>query len=42
MAASIPPELHRGIYIVNARHVRLRHIDIEGQAGDKIHLENVS
>ncbi|MDI7776484.1 glycoside hydrolase family 28 protein [Asticcacaulis sp. EMRT-3] len=42
MAASIPPELHRGIYIVNARHIRLRHIDIEGQAGDKIHLENVS
>lgn len=42
MAASIPAELHRGIYIVNARHVRLRHIDIEGQAGDKIHLENVS
>jgi polygalacturonase len=42
MAASIPPERHRGIYIVNARHVRLRHIDIEGQTGDKIHLENVS
>ena len=42
MAASIPLERHRGIYIVNARHVRLRHIDIEGQTGDKIHLENVS
>lgn len=42
MAASIPPELHRGIYILNARHIRLKHIDIEGQLGDKIHLENVS
>lgn len=42
MAASIHPVARQGLYICNARHVRLDHIDIEGQDGEKIRLESVS
>lgn len=42
MAASIPAVARQGIYIRNARHVRLDHIDIEGQDGEILRLESVS
>jgi polygalacturonase len=42
MAASMPPIARQGLYICNARHVRLDHIDIEGQDGEEIRLESVS
>ncbi|MGN6207884.1 glycoside hydrolase family 28 protein [Asticcacaulis sp.] len=42
MAASIPAVACQGIHIRNARHVRLDHIDIEGQDGEILTLESVS
>ncbi len=39
MAAGIEPVARLGIHISNARSVCLDNIDIEGQAGDKIRLE---
>lgn len=42
MAASITPVARMGVYICNARHIRLKDLDIEGQSGDRVRLENVS
>ena len=42
MAASIPAVARQGIYISHARHVRLDHIDIDGQGGEILTLESVT
>jgi len=42
MAACIPAVARQGLYICNARNVRLDHIDIAGQDGEIFTLESVS
>lgn len=42
MAASIPAVARQGIHISHARHVRLDHIDIDGQDGEILTLESVT
>ncbi|WAC47529.1 glycoside hydrolase family 28 protein [Asticcacaulis sp. SL142] len=41
MAASIPAVARKGLYICNARNVRLEHLDLKGYLGSEIELENV-
>ncbi|MFT4090474.1 MAG: glycoside hydrolase family 28 protein [Asticcacaulis sp.] len=42
MAATIAPVRHVGVYISAARNIRLNDLDIEGQTGEKIILEDVT
>ncbi len=42
MAAGIEPVARMGLYISDARRIRLKNIDIEGQDGDRVRLEHVS
>ncbi|WP_140984465.1 glycoside hydrolase family 28 protein [Asticcacaulis tiandongensis] len=42
MAATIPPVRHVGVYISAAKNIRLNGLDIEGQDGEKIILEDVT